>query len=225
MDRFRRLAAQLIGTAAVFVFSCFARAEPILLAQLYHAHSQPDTAGEMFNFRFHTAASSLLQAEISRKPTTADIGQTFAADPATVSNFDRILTDPSFPRIVDSGLGIAPLPREALVQEFFDGPFMDDFPSMPIPESFQFIMKAFVPQLGPNFSGYHIRAVHQTIEGMTIRQVNPTTFLYWGAQTIRIFGEQIPEPATWLITVTCTILCLLPRTNALRITIIRVSRN
>jgi hypothetical protein len=76
---------------------------------------------------------------------------------------------------------------------------MGEFPSTPIPETNLVVMKAFVPQVGPNFSGYRITGVEQTIDGMSVRQLNPSTFLYWGAKTIRIFGEQIPEPATWMV--------------------------
>ena len=162
-------------------------AEPILLTQLYHAQTQSASGQATFNFRFHTAESVQNQAEISRTPTPADIGQTFSTDPENLARFNEILTVTSRTILVDSYHGIASLPREAAVHEFFDGPFMDDFPATPIPESNQFIMKAFVPNLGPNLSGYRITDVRQTIDGMTTRQLNDNTFVYWAGHNSHLW--------------------------------------
>jgi hypothetical protein len=156
--------------------------------------SQPDTAGEILNFSFSTFAGPGDEVRLSRIPTIADIGQTFAADPALLARFNDVLTTSAGARSIDSGFGIA-IPRHAGVSEFFDGPFMGEFPPTHSPDNDTFIMKAFVPQLGLNFSGYRITRLDQTIDGMSIQQTNPTTFSYWGAHTIRIFGERIPEPA------------------------------
>jgi hypothetical protein len=154
----------------------------------------------MFNFIFLVGASSDNVAQLSTIPTMADIGRTFTADPTTVTKFNQVLTSPGTVDIT-STLG-AGLFREFVAQEFFTGPFMGEFPSMPIPETLQIVMKAFVPQLGPNFAGYRITGVEQTIEGMSARQILPSVFIYWGAKTIRIFGERVPEPASWLVAAT-----------------------
>jgi hypothetical protein len=190
----------MTGTVSV------SQAESILLAELYHSQATPDTAGETFNFRFHTGLSFEDQVELARTPTPADVGETFAADSVTLAKFDRILT--SCCGGVDSGFGtFQPTPRSADANEFFNGPFMGEIPPVHSPSNQLFILKAYVPQLGPGFSGYRITALEQTINGMSSEQLNPTTFLYWGAHTIRIFGEPIPEPRT-LIAVVEALICL-----------------
>jgi hypothetical protein len=174
------------------------RAEPILLAQQYHSAAPPDNPGETMQFSFITYGGPGDEIRLSTTPTLADVGKTFVPDPATLARFAEVLTTSTGGRVIDNGFGIGS-PRHASVDEFFDGPFMGEFPPTHSPDNQAFIMKAFVPQLGRNFSGYRITQIEQTIDGLSIIQVNPTTSLYWGAQTIRIFGEQIPEPTTTLL--------------------------
>lgn len=135
------------------------QAEPILLAQFYHSQTQPDTVNEVFYFSYRAGASSENSALLSRMPTMADIGRTFAGDPATVADFDQVFTSGGTVGI-NSSFGM--MFREFVAQDFFTGPFMGEFPNMPVPESTDVVMKAFVPQLGPNFQGYRITGVDQT---------------------------------------------------------------
>jgi hypothetical protein len=191
----------------VSIGASMSHAESILLAQFYHSRSQPDTANEIFNFSYEAGASVENNARLDAFPTMADVGRTFAADPATVEDFQEVFTSSGTIDIVSS-FGISGMFMEFIAQEFFTGPFMGEFPSMPTLETNNVVMKAFIPQLGPNFSGYHITGVEQTIEGLSVRERFPGEFVYWGAQTIRIFGEQIPEPASWLVATSCLpILC------------------
>jgi hypothetical protein len=208
MDQHFRLTKLLTVTAAVVGFSfptiCFA--EPILLAQLYHSRTQGEDNGHQFNFIFNVAASFERQARISRMPTSADVGQTFPADPSIVSMFHDLLAGPSPGGGVTSAFGPPGMVMQAGVDEFFNGPFMSEFPTIHVPEQ-RFIMKAFVPQLGPVFTGYRITGIDQTINGVSIEPQNPSRSLYWGAQTIRIFGAEIPEPSTSLL-LTCALVGL-----------------
>jgi hypothetical protein len=171
------------------------RAESILLAQLYNSHGWTDDPGETIRLSFVTYAGPGDEIRLSTTPTLADIGKTYIPDAATLGRFAEVLTTSTGGRSIDSGIGVGS-PRHASVDEFFDGPFMGEFPTTHSRDNLAFIMKAFVPQLGRNFSGYRITHIDQTINGISMEQLNSTTVLYWGAQTIRIFGEQIPEPVT-----------------------------
>jgi hypothetical protein len=168
----------------------------------------------MFNFIFLAGASSERQARLSTIPTMDDIGRTFAADPVTVAMFDDVLTDSPGTVGITSHFGVSGLFREAIAQEFFTGELMGEIPPVHSPDNPAFILKAFVPQLGPNFFGYRITGVDQTINGMLADEINPLTVNYWGAQTIRIFGERIPEPATaMLVIMSMGIIFTWPRTT------------
>jgi hypothetical protein len=171
----------------------FCRAEPILLAHLYHSQTWPDNPGETITLSFVTYDGPGDEIRLSTTPTLADIGKTFVPDSATLARFAEVLTTNTSGRVIDSGIGVGS-PRHASVDEFFDGPFMGEIPPIHSPDNPAFIMKAFVPQLGRNFSGYRITQIDQTIHGFSMEQANPTTVIYWGAQTVRISGEQIPEP-------------------------------
>jgi hypothetical protein len=202
MRRIRSIAKVFlfVGAAGVICSATVSQGAPILLAELYHSLAAPDSAGESFNF-----SSFEDQVELSRRPTSADVGQAFPADPVTLAKFDRILTSGN--NQLDSGFGIYQPPRQAVTDEFFNGPFMGEIPTVHSPDISLFIMNAYVPQLGPGFSGYRITGLDQVINGISIEQLNPSTFLYWGAHTIRIFGEQIPEPAMSLL-VAQALVCL-----------------
>ena len=198
----------ILGLVLVTLLGVPADAET-LLAQFYHSHLRSDDVGTVFfNFLWRVSASPERKAEISRMPTSADVGQTFPADAATVAMFHEMLAGPS------PGGGIvssfAPLMfREAGVGDFFDGPFMGEFPTEPVPENI-LIMKEFIAE--PGFQGYYrITGVHQTIEAASAEPIPgfpPERRLYWGAQTIRIYGERIPEPSTCLLVGIC--LAMLP---------------
>lgn len=195
MNHIRHIARRIlyIGILLTITGSSSSKAEPIVLAHLYHSATWVDEeAGQPFRFFFHTALNFENQAELSTFPTPADIGQTFAADSMTVANFDNILTGP-IPASIDSGFGQA-VPFHEQVATFFDGPFMGDIPTTHSPNNPAIVMKAFVPKLGTNFSGYFITGVDQTIHGFSVDQPSgPNTFYrYWGAHTIRIFGEAVP---------------------------------
>jgi hypothetical protein len=175
--------------------------EPVQLGQLYHSGTWfDDEPSQPFRFSFTVYLGPGQPVELLRMPTIADVGQTFAADPITLTKFNTVLTDDVISHTFDSGFG-QPVPFHAQVDEFFDGPFMGEIPPTHSPDNPAIVMKAFVPQLGPNFSGYAITRVDQTIHGFNIDQPGgPNTFYrYWGAQTVRIYGERIPEPDIYLL--------------------------
>jgi hypothetical protein len=203
MNQHFRLTKLIIVTAAVVASRvpahCFA--EPILLAQMYHSRTQPESNGRQFNFLFRLATVGK-RAEMSRMPTTsADVGQTFPADPATVAMFHDLILGPSPGGEILSDFGIPGMstPSGIGMGDFFGGPFnMGEFPSVPVPDN-RLVMKAFLP--ATQWLGYRISGVEQTIEGLSAELIpfQPTRTLYWGAQTIRIFGERIPEPTSLLL--------------------------
>jgi hypothetical protein len=187
-----------VATFLHVILGSTSHAEPILLAQLYHSAAPSDNPGETMQFSFVTYGGPGDEIRLSTTPTLADIGKTFVPDPSTLARFAEVLTTSTGGRVIDSGFGIV-TPRHASVDEFFDGPFMGEIPPTHSPDTEAFIMNAYVPQLGRNFSGYRITQIEQTINGMSIIPANPTTSQYWGAQTIHIFGEQIPEPSTCVL--------------------------
>jgi hypothetical protein len=205
MHHIRCIKTVILCVAPVVVIGApgISRAEPILLAQLYHSRSQPHSPRETFNFIFDVAgepegAAGLVR--LANMPTVADIGRTFAADDFTVRRFNAALTRSGLVSM-QSSFGVVGTTREVYAHEFFRGPFMGDIPSSHSPTTTTLVMKAFVPQLGPNFWGYRITGVNQTIHGFSAEQLNSTTVMYWGAQSIHILGEPIPEPTMWFFVV------------------------
>jgi hypothetical protein len=196
----------IFGLVVVAMSGLPAHAEPILLAQLYHSETlnHDDDQYLLFGINIATVGSN---AQMSRNPTTsADVGKTFPADAATVAMFHDRLAGPTAGGQVISALSYFGMvsPDSVGIGHFFSGPYtMGEFPTVPVPEN-QFIMKEFIPE--PAFKGYYrITGVTQTIDAASIDPVPffPTRSLYWGAQTIRFFGERIPEPSTCLLVGIC----------------------
>jgi hypothetical protein len=195
----------ILGLVVVAMSGLPAHAEPILLAQLYHSETLNHDDGQYFIFGINIATVGS-RAEMFRNPTTsADVGQTFHADAATVAMFHDRLAGPTAGGQIISALSYFGLASPIVsIGDFFSGPYtMGEFPNVPVPEN-QFIMKEFIPE--PAFHGYYrITGVTQTIDAVRAEPVplQPTRTLYWGAQTIRIFGERIPEPSTCLLAGIC----------------------
>jgi hypothetical protein len=166
---------------------------------MYHSRTQGENNGHTFNFLFRIATVGR-KAEISRMPTSADVGKTFPADAATVAMFHDLITGPFPGGEITSAFGPPGMvtPSGIGMGDFFMGPFTGgEFPTMPVPDN-QLIMKEYISESA--FRGYYrITGVEQTIEGMNVEPQNATRSLYWGAQTIRIFGERIPEPTSFVL--------------------------
>jgi hypothetical protein len=162
---------------------------------MYHSRTQGENNGHTFNFLFRIATVGK-RAEISHMPTSADVGKTFPADSATVSMFHDLILGPFSGGEITSAFGPPGMvtPSGIGMGDFFSGPFnMGEFPTIPVPDN-RLVMKAFLP--APQWLGYRISGVEQTIDGLSVEPQNATRSLYWGAQTIRIFGERIPEPTS-----------------------------
>jgi hypothetical protein len=190
-----------VSVVEVNLWANLVQAAPILLAELYDSRTavhQSSTEG--FLFQFHTGTSFENQVRFSRVPMPADIGLTFAADHSTVAKINSILTQGDH-LIQVSFSGIHGAVAQVSTDEFFNGPFMGEIPTDHSPDNPALVMKAYIPQLGPGFSGYVITGVDMTIHGYGIDQPHgPGTFYrYWGAQTYGIFGERVPEPGSLLL--------------------------
>jgi hypothetical protein len=191
----------MVPTVIWSIGTKLAQAELILLAELYNSRTTVDESStDRFIFAFHTGTSFENQVRFSRIPVPADIGQTFPADPGTVAHISSIMTDGDHTiNIIFAETHGAV--RQVFTDEFFNGPYMGDIPTMHSPDNPALVMNAYVPKLGPGFSGYLISEVDMTIHGFGIDQPNgPGTFFrYWGAQQYRFFGERVPEPTSSIL--------------------------
>jgi hypothetical protein len=167
---------------------------------MYHSATQNENNGHRFSFLFRLATVGK-RAEISHMPTSADVGQTFPADPATVAMFHDLILGPFSGGEIISAFGPPGMrtPSGVGMGDFFSGPqTMGEFPIVPVPDN-RLVMKAFLP--ATQWLGYRITGVEQTIDGLSAERdpLNASRTDYWGAQTIRIFGEQIPEPTSLVL--------------------------
>jgi hypothetical protein len=57
----------------------------------------------------------------------------------------------------------------------------------------------FVPVLGPNLSGYHVTGITQTIDSINFIPITASRYRAEASSTIRVYGEVVPESATWIL--------------------------
>jgi hypothetical protein len=118
--------------------------------------------------------------------TAAQVGQTFSAPGSEIPLFDEYLTRPEQIFVSDSIDGTS--------YGFISPPGLDQS-GMPI----DFKITRHVASFGPNLFGYSIHDVTHTIDEITITQTVGSNYTRTGAHTIRIYGDVIPEPSSWLI--------------------------
>jgi hypothetical protein len=121
----------------------------------------------------------------------AEVGHVFTATPDVFEVFERVLTSP-----VPSGLGFS------TIEQFneFSIPSAVGYVKYPLP--FQLSWNRHAPVLGPNLSGYDITEITLTVDRfdvITITPSNPPVGSHRGQLTFRVFGEVVPEPATWML--------------------------
>jgi hypothetical protein len=157
----------------------------------------PTTITFTFGFEQLPVQSPDTQEFWSIDTTAADLGNTFVADAATTAAFNSLLTSSlsleAVPIAIKTSDGFStPPPWEFPVSQLFTGGFTNGSSHA----------QADVPQLGPNFSGYHIDRVEETIVDWSItRNQNSTFNLVKGTNTVRIYGYfvGVPEPSSCLL--------------------------
>jgi hypothetical protein len=151
----------------------------------------PTTITFLFGFYEDPAPSPPNQVFWTIDTTSADIGNIFVADAATTAAFDSLLTSSvnlSYGPIgISTPINSTPPPWQLPVSGLFTGGFTSGSSHS----------QADVPQLGPNFAGYHIDRVEETIVDWSITR-NQTINLVKGTNTVRIYGS-VPEPSSCLL--------------------------
>jgi hypothetical protein len=167
-------------------------AEPILLVEIHNVGSRSLTSGqpEMF-FQFDVG---VIGSHWLVRATQDDVGKTFSAPSDLLRIYNQYLTSPEF---VFVSLTCCDTTAHS-----FGSP-----PTLNFGTTGGFVTVTRVaPNLGPNLSRYVLTDLTQTIDEVTITPV-ADRYNRSGAHTVRIYGEAIPEPATFLLISMCLPLC------------------
>jgi hypothetical protein len=170
-------------------------AEPMLLMEITQRGDDPISQGGAsgaftFNLLFNQSFGE--QIGMVGPYTTADVGSTFTMDHPTFAIVE--------PRLQNAA---------GRIQIFtgYSGRFMEPVDALwSHPGDFNTTINRFAPRLGVGFAGYDLTAITKTIDQIQWTQSGGN----WhgiGQQTVRFYGEAIPEPSTWLLAVfwTCVI--------------------
>jgi hypothetical protein len=175
-------------------------AEPMLLVEIHNFDSCFDCSpsGTVFDFDVLILADPLppqITAEWSFFGAPTDVGSTFVMPKELLPNFSTVLTHP---QRIFGALSI-----------FFNHTF-DSPPKLNFTTTNQDVVTVtrVAPNLGPNLAGYRLTNITQTIDELQYTNVTPSRFRGSGAHTIRIYGEVIPEPASFLYVASVVVLFL-----------------
>jgi hypothetical protein len=170
-------------------------AEPILIVEIHNFDDCYDCAiaGTFFGFdllRIATPTTPELQAEWSVFAAPADLGRTFAMPSELIPNFNPILTHPetifgTLSLFGDASHNFVSPPK--LNQTNTGGDFIT--------------VTRVAPNLGANLFGYKVTGITQTIDDLTFTQIGSNLYSGTAAHTVHIYGEPVPEPATFLVAV------------------------
>jgi hypothetical protein len=177
---------QCIGLLSLFgIIGAQARAEPILLIEIH------DTGGG-FNLS-HVGAPIFMSfsanggngappiAKLEGSYDSDDVGMTFYATPENVEAFQAALSLPTGEYGIITSNHVA------------GGGDADELWRTDLPD----YLRQFVPRLGVGFTGYDLTAVTQTID--RIEYQPGITITSQQEQTIRIYGQVIPEPSSVML--------------------------
>jgi hypothetical protein len=81
----------------------------------------------------------------------------------------------------------------------------EKYPEFP-PNNQSTTIQTFAPRLGVGLTGYRVTSITQTVDHVSF-QPEGDRWRVNAAQTIRIYGETIPEPGTWLLVAMALLAC------------------
>ena len=193
----------LFACAVVCLFSTQLLAVPIPLVEFSYDSGLQFMPGSVLpssvDFSFGTTLGTPeTRTHWAGQYTPSDIGQTLLAPPDVVAGVSATITNPNV--IFTMNIGQAPR---------FGG--YDDLtpPTGNDNDLGTLRMTLFVP----NPSSYQVRSIERTINNVVLQWVPSGEGKYFhigGKQTILLYGEQIPEPSTFLLVGIC--LAMLPVT-------------
>jgi hypothetical protein len=181
-----------------FTLASASPAEPMLLAELESHGFCYDCFPT--NIRFEFAAFVVPgggpSVEWSLPVVQSDVGQTFSVPPNLIPTFNSALTN----------IGEIGARTLFVVNNAIDGGTVYTVgltygTQMNVPS-----VTRLAPILGPNFSGYRITDITQTIDELTIEQLSTNLYREQGAHTVRIYGEPIPEPQSFALMLSAVLL-------------------
>lgn len=193
-----RIAARCFAvTLSVFVGTEL-RAEPMLLLEIHQMGSSSNLSfiGQPLYMAFVVHS---MPGQISVGPAGAydpdDVGMTFNATPEQVDAVEFHLSQPTGRFILDISSFAA---RTHLADELWRTNWD--------PQSSDINVQQFVPRFGLGLTGFDLTAVTQTVDRieyfMLGRDINSQQ-----EQTIRIYGQPIPEPASVFLAVLHSLVC------------------
>jgi hypothetical protein len=173
---------QCIGLLSFFgVVDIEVRAEPIILMEFRSdGGALPNVVGQPVRVAFNARSDDGPVAQIGGLYTTSDVGSTFSAEPATVELFETHFQAPSGRFAFDDG---PTTPTNLLVDQLWS-----------VPTSIA-ASTIHVPRLGHGLTGYNLTSITQTLDALTYR-MSGTDIISESTQTIRLYGQAVPEPAT-----------------------------
>jgi hypothetical protein len=167
-------------------------AEPMLLAELESFGNCFDCFPTNIAFEFASfivpVGGPFVEWSLPVVPT--DVDRTFSVPPDLLPTFNALLGNPAVIG-VRTGFSV----NNAIDRRTVYTPAITFGTSTDVPS-----VTRLAPILGPNFTGYRITDITQTIDELVIEQISSTRYRERGAHTIRIYGERVPEPSSlWLV--------------------------
>ena len=180
----------LVGTRA--------RGEPALLIEIHHVGSNSNISfvGQPLHMAFIARiAPGMNSVELDGTYDVDDVGMTFHATPEVVDAIEFALSQPTGRFALDiSSFAPGSHPVDELWQTDWN------------PKLSDIAIRQFVPRIGLGLSGYDLTAVTQTVDKieylMSGRQIHS-----FQEQTIRFYGEVIPEPSSMMLILVHGLVC------------------
>jgi hypothetical protein len=177
--------------AVVLILASTVAAEPQLLLEIHWEQELDSAMVDRAQLGIHARLSEV-QAYLSDWRTTEDAGATFTATSDHLQLFETIFSSQDGRWYIQGSTEWFRSSPDYSVDHIWDMPQLAN-PAQPNDAT----VVAYVPRLGFGLSGYALTEMTQTIDRFDVtRSACPRCWVIDQAQTIRIYGHAIPEPAT-----------------------------
>jgi hypothetical protein len=188
-----RLDQCMVLLSLLGLFGLGARAEPLLLVEIrQEGFSDVNADGEPVYMAFVTETSG--QTALGRVYGTGDVGMTFEASPSVLAGIEMAFT---------SG-GIFWIDNDS------HAPATHGVDAIWTIDPLDWEISRHVPRRGHGLTGYDLTNVTQTIDRLEYVRSGDDIFADQ-AQTIRFYGEVVPEPGLNCLLLTAHVMCLITR--------------